>query len=198
MPAEPVIPDVFASATDNSSATGGDPSGSTVPVTQGRSSSALPIPVPVATPAPTPIRTVPAAPLVQAVPVAPAVPLSLQSLPSSPVPQPTTVPGTVPTVAAALPAPVPVQLTPLPAPISASPTRPVTLVPATVPAAPAVTLMAVAQGETPTAMLNTPTGQLMVGIGDPVTLNNTSYTVQTIHATSIQLKSSHDTLTLKE
>lgn len=209
VPTEPVIPDVFSPA-DNKNDTAASTGGSA----NGNANSGNVAGVTVSA-QPASGRNVPLAAVPRQVQIAQAAPLSIQSLPA-PAPTPVRAVPTLSAVPVALPhvvtqAPPPViQSMPLPAPITARAPSPsgVTLtkggvtvpsaLPATPPAAPSVTLIGTASGDTPTAILITPDGQIIAGIGDHVTVNNLDYTISTIAATKVTLSHLKETLTLTE
>jgi hypothetical protein len=179
VPTQPIIPDVFSPADNkngsaaNAGSTGRSPTGS---ANSGNASGA---PV---TAQPASLRNVPLAAPPQQVQIARATPLSIQSLPA-PVPLPVQANPPLSAAPVALPTPVRVQTLPqvtqsmpLPAPVTAQTPSGVTLTKGGVPVsaappAPSVTLVGTASGDTPTAILATPDGQMIAGIGDHVTVN---------------------------
>ncbi len=153
---------------------------------------------------PTALRNVPLAPVPRQVQVAPTAPISIQSLPA---PTPVAVPRQVQMTPVTQPA-VPL---PMAARVTVRSQGGVTLTPggtattaATAPATtgpvrtPSVVLVGTASGDSPTAILTTPEGQMIAGIGDHVTMNDVDYTISKISATSIVLSHLKDTLTLTE
>ena len=214
---EPVIPDVFAVAEDkNAGGAGGtgpsgngNASGSAYRAGNGNAQGAPSgVNMTAAYAAPAALRNVPLAPVPRQVQVAAAVPMSIQSLPA---PAPVAQVRSVPTLSA-MPVALPrsVQMTPVPqpvvlplqSPVTARTSTGVTLTPgtpaATPAAAPSVVLVGTASGDTPTAILATPAGQMIAGIGDHVTVNDVDYTVSKINATSVTMTHLKDTLTLTE
>ncbi len=186
---DPAIPDVFSAAqadgASQSRTPGTTPQG--VSTTTGR--------------APAVLQGVPLAAAIQTVPVAAAMPLSVQTAPPvfpAPVRMVTTQPAPL----------LQVRLHPLPAPITALPAAlsPVTLTRPGLPAAAQptqvtrgpVTLVGIADGDTPTAILDTPAGQLMAAVGESVDVQGVPYTLTRIDKAAVILTHAQDRLTLTE
>ena len=149
---------------------------------------------------------VPLSAAIQTVPVAAAAPLTLQA--AAPIsPAPVRFPaGLLP------PLPAVQQLRALPAPVSAAVAAPgVVLIrpgqssfgqpssgQAPVATSAPVTLVGIADGDTPTAILDTPAGQLMVAAGESVEVQGVPYTLSQIKGSTVILTHAHDRLILTE
>jgi hypothetical protein len=218
VPTEPVIPDVFSPADGKTGSTAS--TGSTGRSATGNANSGNASGVTISA-QPASLQNVPLAAVPRQVQIAQAAPLSIQSLPA-PTPPPvqpqarsvptlSAVPVALPRVVMAQVIPPVAQSLPLPAPVTVRTPSGVTLTrggaeststtpatPAAAPVAPSVVLVGTAQGDTPTAILATPAGQMIAGIGDHVTVNEVDYTVSKINTSSVLLTHLKDTLTLTE